>query len=543
MPRSQKRLLVLGAALLAVLLLSALFYMLGMSALEGQRRTFLESLGWAAETLTTTGYGADAHWRHPVMLTFVVVLQFVGVFMVFLVIPVYMIPFLEERFETRLPRSAPDLNDHVIVYRDGPAVATLLAQLADAGVATLVIEEDESVARRVAERGQRVIHRMQDDAALLDAGLLQARAFIANGGDAEDASVILAARQLGFEGPILALVEEPFHRRPIVLAGATGAFTPRHILGAALAARASERIGPRISGAQELGRHLCVDEIRIGAQSPVAGKTLAEAEIGARTRATVIGQWVDGRLIAPPTPSMVLEPRGIIVALSNQANLDRLEKLVQGSTSQRRSGPIVVAGFGEVGMKVTELLRDAGEEVWVIDRQARDGVDQVGDMLDPAVLSASPVAHARSVIVALDSDSATLFAAAILRDFAPDVPVIARVNEAHNVDRIYRAGADFVLSISQVSGQVLARNLLGEEAVEVDDRLKVMKVPVENLVGQHPADLRIRSVTGCSVVAVERGDRPILEFPAEFRFEADDKVFVSGTAESVGRFSKAVAAG
>ncbi len=39
-----------------------------MAYLEGTPRGFWESLEWSAETLTTTGYGADSHWRHPAMV-------------------------------------------------------------------------------------------------------------------------------------------------------------------------------------------------------------------------------------------------------------------------------------------------------------------------------------------------------------------------------------------------------------------------------------------------------------------------------------------
>jgi hypothetical protein len=65
----------------------------------------------------------------------------------------------------------------------------------------------------------------------------------------------------------------------------------------------------------------------------------------------------------------------------------------------------------------------------------------------------------------------------------PEVPVIAWVNQAENVLRIHRAGADFALSISQVSGQMLAQKLLGQEAVAVDPQLKVLKVSPDGLAG------------------------------------------------------------
>src|SRR3954447_16931095 len=119
--RARLALLLLGLGLMVVV--SALLYMWGMAALEGKPRSFWDSLEWSAETLSTTGYGADSHWRHPLMVLLVVIVQFVGVFLVFLIFPIYLIPFLEERFETRLPqRAEANLAGHAVVFRYGPAV-------------------------------------------------------------------------------------------------------------------------------------------------------------------------------------------------------------------------------------------------------------------------------------------------------------------------------------------------------------------------------------------------------------------------------------
>ena len=106
MRRSRRRLAILILGLLFTVLASSFLYMWGMAALEGKPRTFWQSLEWAAETLSTTGYGADSRWRHPAMVLLVVAVQFLGVFLVFLIFPIYLIPFLEERFETRLPQEA-----------------------------------------------------------------------------------------------------------------------------------------------------------------------------------------------------------------------------------------------------------------------------------------------------------------------------------------------------------------------------------------------------------------------------------------------------
>jgi len=532
MLRSQRRLLVLVVSLAVLLVVAAVLYMLGMAHLEGQERGFWQALEFTAETLSTTGYGADETWRSPVMTMYVILLQFLGVFLIFLVFPVYLIPFLEERFEVRLPKEAPELSDHVIIYRYGPAVSTLLDELASAGVDTLVIESEGPAARHLIEQGHLVIAGSLDEGVLEKVSLDRARSLIANSTDDEDAAVILAARQLGYEGEAVALVEEPFHRKPIMLAGATATYTPNHVLGAALAARASQRVSPTVADAQHLGKGLQVSEVRIPRGSSLAGQSLAQAGLGKRTGVSVIGQWVDGRLVTPPTASMRLEPDGIVILVGSVDNVRRFEEICGEALPLRRSGPFVVAGYGEVGRKVVQLLSDVGEEIVVIDRVDREGVTLVGDALDSRILEEAGVGGAQAAILALDTDSATMFATVILKDLAPDVPVIARVNRAENVERIHRAGADFALSISQVSGQILARRLLGEEAVSVDPQLKVLRVSASALAGEQIVEMGIREQTGCSVVAIERGETLMMDFEADFRFESEDAIYIVGSSRA-----------
>ena len=537
MSRSQRRLLILVLSLPVLVVVVTLFYQLGMRWLEGEPRTFWQALEWAGETLSTTGYGRDASWQHPVMVLYVTLVQFVGVFWVFLLIPIYLIPFLEERFESRLPRQVPPLAGHVVIYGYGAAVTSLIEEVEEAGLEVLVIESQEAEARLLLERGKWVLHRRLEDGALELAHLVKARALIANASDDENAAVVLAARQLGFSGDILTLVEAPLHRKPMMLAGSTAVYTPRHMLGAALAARASRRLSSPVAGFEQVGGRLQVTEVRIRPDSPVAGRTLAEAGIGARTGATVIGQWLQGKLTYEVTPETELAANGILVVVGTAESIQRLIDLAFGAFALRQHGAFIIGGHGEVGSKVAELLRDAGEEVRVIDRRPGPGVDLVGDVLDVRLLQQAGVEEAQAFIVALDQDSATLFATVILKDLVPQLPIIARVNQAGNVARIHRAGAEFALSISQVSGQMLARRLLGEQAVSVDSRLKVARVRAHRLAGCHPSELGIRERTGCSVVAVERGEETLMKFGPEFRFAAGDEVYVCGSHEAVRRFT------
>lgn len=479
MHRSRTRLVWLIVGLMVVHLGAAWLYQIGMARLEGKPRSFLQSFEWAGETLSTTGYGADAKWSHPLMVLLVVGVQFIGVFLVFLIVPIYLLPFLAERFEQRVPRVADEkLDKHVVIYGFGPTVETLLLRLADNGIPTLVVETDESQAREVMENGQAVVFTRNEEDVLNVCRLEQARAIVANESDQENAALILRARQMGFTREIYAFVEDPSHRKPMELAGATAAYTPRHIVAAGLAAHASDQLSPRLPGLEQV-EGLQRREIRVSASSALAGKTLAEAALPA----VVVGVWSRSRLLTRCAPDMKVEAGCVLELVGTAAALEESAKRA-GAPLLRNSGPFLIGGFGEVGRKVHELLTDVGEEVRVIEQRAGVNVDVIGDVLDSSVLQRAGMAESRALILALDSDDSTLFATVIARDLAHDVPVIARVNHARNLENMHRAGADYALSISDISGQMLSARLLGGRARIREEHRRVVRIEGKESDGQ-----------------------------------------------------------
>ena len=355
---------------------------------------------------------------------------------------------------------------------------------------------------------------------------------IANGEDELNALLAVSARETGFSGPIVALIDNPNRRAPMQLAGATAAFTPNHVLAAAVAVRASARIGPRVTGVEPLGHRLEVAEVRVHDASPLANETLSASGIQADTGVHVVGQWVEDALHSPPPADQPLTPGMILVAAGSPDSIKRLSEVVRPITQE---GTIAVAGYGDVGSKLVEMLKDAGEQVCVIDAMAQPGVEVVGDVLDMDVLERAQVAAARVVILACESDSATLLAATVVRNYAPDVPIIACAARVENVGRIQQAGADFALSVSQVAGQLLAHHVLGE-MVSQQARIKLGKLGAGRLAGRYPLESRIRDRTGCSVVAVERAGEVIMDIPPSFILSEADAVYVCGTVDAFNSF-------
>lgn len=534
--RSSKRLLaILGILPLTVVLL-ALIYMVGMEHLEGKVRTFLQSLQWATETITTTGFGADNAWEHPVMALYVVLTQMAGQFLIFLIFPLVILPYFEEQFEVRLQHQLPPMAGKVLFYRYGPALDALLVEFKNKGTSFVILEEDMQVARNLRDRGYDVVFgKMADDPGLL-ANVVSAQAVVANADDHANATFTMVVRESGYSGSIYALADDPLYRYPMIQIGATEVFTPAHVLGAALASQASIRISPPAEGMHLLGTQIGMAEFRVRAESPLAGKTLGELRLRELHGVSLIGQWMGGVFTTTKGPQTQVEAGAILVAVGTHANLEIVERMAMPI---RRAGPIVLAGFGAVGQKVVEMLQDAGETCVVIDRTAAPGVNLVGSVLEPSMLERAKLREASAVVLALSDDSESVFATAVVRAYAPEVPLVVRVQRTRNTARLYRAGADFAISVGQVAGQILAFQLLGEQMVQVENRIKFIRLPAGAVVGKHPWRSEDLDRTGAKVVAVERGNEILVEFGDTFAVQADDVLFVCGSFNSLDRFQKA----
>jgi hypothetical protein len=177
--------------------------------------------------------------------------------------------------------------------------------------------------------------------------------------------------------------------------------------------------------------------------SPVAGKTLAESQVGTRSGAIVVGLWSRSRLHASCNGESRIEPGSLVELVGDRESLERAAAMF-GAPYLRNSGPYLIAGFGEVGRKVHELLTDAGEEVRVIERQQVSGADFVERARSVGARGA-PVRHSAGANCALNTDDATPSQQHLPRRRA------GRSNHSRPITPLwrplYRAGADCALSV------------------------------------------------------------------------------------------------
>jgi len=541
MDKWQRRTAYYSLLLVGSILLFALLYQNGMRIYEGAPRTFLHSLQIVVETFTTTGFGSDSPWVSPEMQVLVIIMDLFGTLIIFMAFPVIAFPLLEDILSTTVPISvADDTEDHVVICSYTTRAEALIDELDSWGVDHLIIESDRERATELYENDHRVIHADPTSITGLEgAALGSARALVADVSDQVDAAIVLTAKEVAEDVEVISVIEEPDRQSYHRLAGADHVLSPRPLLGRSLASKVTTSVTVDLGDAIEIGDDLEVAELPIQRGSRLVGTTLAESGIREQSGVNVIGAWFRGEFETPPSPNATLTNRTVLLVTGREDQLEELKRLTLSEIRLFTPGKTIVIGHGEVGSRITAALGDADLPYTVVDRTEMDGVDVVGDATEPETLQAAGIENARSVILAIPDDTTTEFATLVIRDISPETEIIARVQEIESVQKMYRAGADYVLSLATVSGRMIASTILEDEDVlSLNQQVEVVRTVAPKLVGQTIDDADVRSKTGCTVVGVERDGTVMTDVGPEFEVEADDAVIIAGTDEGIRQFTE-----
>jgi Trk K+ transport system NAD-binding subunit len=541
-----KRRVVLYTVFLGVVLtVTAVAYRWGMRVYEGDPRTLIESFQFAIEMFTTTGFGGDASdWQSQQMHAFVAVMDLVGMLLLIGALPVVATPLLESAFSTTVPRSLEgDVEGHVVVCSDTTRSDALLNEFESEAVPYAVVEPDPDRALALYEAGHTVVRADPETTAGLESARLgAARALVTDVSDRVDASIVLAARELSTDVRAISVVEDPSRERYHRLAGADEVLSPRSLLGESLASKVTTAVRTDLDEAVAVGDSLRIAEVSVHHGSGLAGSTLAGSRIGERTGVDVIGAWFNGSFEAAPPPDATLSAGTVLLVSGTEGQVERLVDLTNSAARRFGAGETVVVGHGQVGQTVATALEDADLPVTVVDREDGETIDVVGDATDPETLREAGVDDARTVVLALPDDTTAEFATLVIRDLAPNVELLARVEDPESVPKMHRAGADYVLSLSTVTGRMSASAVLADrDVLSLDTHVEVVRSEAPVLSGRTVGQAAVRETTGCTVIAIERGGDLITDVGPETRIERGDELVLAGTDEGVRSFERAFA--
>lgn len=117
------------------------------------------------------------------------------------------------------------------------------------------------------------------------------------------------------------------------------------------------------------------------------------------------------------------------------------------------SAKVVVAGYGDTGYVLAQMLQDSAIPHIVIEKNPeivkkaqKAGIPAYfGDITDPKLLNVIGVEQAQMVIVSIDHSASALKAVTTIRSLYPMVKILARVLDMDLKDRLLEAGANWVV--------------------------------------------------------------------------------------------------
>jgi len=228
----------------------------------------------------------------------------------------------------RMDRQIARMDGHVIVCGFGRVGRNLAHYVAGAGEDVVVVERDPD--RAATAEGS--VHVVRGDATsdevLREAGVERARVLVsALNTDADNLFVTLTARSLRSDLFIVARARVESSEAKLAQAGADRVVNPQGIGGARMAAFVLQ---PHVAEFLDVVMHdgsleFRLEEVPLPERSPLAGRSLREAQIRDQTGALILAlRDADGGFTTNPPPETVLGAGQILIAIGTEAQLKAL---------------------------------------------------------------------------------------------------------------------------------------------------------------------------------------------------------------------------
>jgi len=523
---------------ITIVLSYALIYQWGMKTYEGTEKSYLQSLQVVIESITTAGFGGDAPWQSEEMNLFVLIMNLTGVMMVFFALPLFVVPLIREALAPHVPERL-ELRNHVIICSQSRRASVLRNELASKTIPYVIIDRDRDTVLELNEMGVKaVMGDPTEEKILKDVSIEKARAIIADLNDEENSIISLVARNLNEQLQIITVASEEevvsYHK----YAGADDVILPRKILGSSLSGKALVSVSKELQGITKLGDMLEIAELLIEDGSTYNQLTFEESGLLNSTGPILVGVWKSGTFIPNPEPDDKITTDTILLLCGSHKQLIECRKKTV-SFENIQPGKVIIAGYGVVGHTIAQHLKEKKIEYTVVDIEKMSGVDIVGDATKENVLKSAGIENAPSIILALDKDSTAIFTTLAVKQLSKNTEIIARSNDVFSSGKLYRAGADYVLSLSTVTGRMIFSSLADSDLIlSADTTYEVVRTKARKLTGIKPDVKKIRLYTGATLIAIERDGDLITDNISNQEIEMNDKIIVVGSDDTVNQFRK-----
>ncbi|MDP2209795.1 MAG: cation:proton antiporter [Bacteroidota bacterium] len=235
---------------------------------------------------------------------------------------------------------------------------------------------------------------------------------------------------------------------------------------------------------------------------------------------------------------------------------------------------VIIVGYGLNGKNVASVLKETGIKYLIVDlsgvtvKAARKSGENVlyGDATRKEMLLHLGIENARVLVIAISDSDAMRRILKTARNLNPDLHIISRTRTVADIEDLYKLGSNEVIPEEfETSIEIFTRvlrqyhlprniiaaqvDLIRREGYGMFRGLKLPDATMDQLTailvagttdtflvlnesparGKTLADLNLRLLSGCSVIAVVRDNKPTTNPPPDFTIESGDVMVLLGT--------------
>lgn len=213
---------------------------------------------------------------------------------------------------------------------------------------------------------------------------------------------------------------------------------------------------------------------------------------------------------------------------------------------------IIVCGAGRVGSNVAHILRAEGvpyillelDPLIVSQREEEGHLILQGDSTHDDVLLKAGITHAFGIVCALPEDAHNLYITMTARDHNSQLKIVSRAERPETIDKLRRAGADRVVSPTQIGGFQMATAILKPTTVDLVDTLFTshnMQVQMEELfvtessvfAHQQIKNAFKNKVSKVRIVAIIRDEQVRMDLHGDVTILPGDSLVLIGSKEDL----------
>ena len=525
--------------LMLIILYSALFhFIMEMEGRAGEYST-LTGLYWTLTVMSTLGFG-DITFQSDIGRIFSIIVILSGILLFMLVMPFLFIrfvyaPWLEAQNQAMVPAKMPEsLHSHVIVTGSDGVAMSIVDRLHQYAIPYVHIIPDYTLALARYDKNYAVMHGELDSPQTYKAARVEKAVLVAALTD-DFKNTNIAATVRGIS-PVVRIAGSANHHNSLdilQLAGCNYTYHFAQMLGDAMARRVLLP-GVRANTIAVLG-DLSIVEVPAH-HTPYVGKTLKETDLRGRFKLTAVGIW-QGKKYSPAMPDTPITEGSALLLAGTADQIRQFDGHLSRETQEDRS-PVLVLGGGKVGMSVAHSLEKRGMDFRLIEKNV-DLIPQgderfiSGSAADIETLRKAGIDTTNTAIVTTHDDDLNIYLTIYCRKLRPDIQIISRATLDRNVESLYGAGANLVMSHATMAANSITNLLRPGRIVMLTEGLNIFRVPMPvPLAGTPLKGSNIRQDTCCNVVALSGPDGMRVSLDPSELLHLEDEIILIGTVDA-----------